>query len=58
MRSLCTSTKSSTRSLQLEKARMQQRRPNTAKINKLKKKNLPLVKSKCDNQYKVLGKCH
>ena len=30
-----TATKSSPRSLQLEKARAQQRRPNSAKINKL-----------------------
>ena len=38
MRSLRTTTKSIPRSLQPEKARMQQRRPNTAK-NKLKKQN-------------------
>ncbi|KAJ8789344.1 hypothetical protein J1605_021871 [Eschrichtius robustus] len=33
MRSPCTSTKSSPHSLQLEKARVQQRRPNAAKNN-------------------------
>ena len=40
MRSLCTATKSSPRSPQLEKARVQQRRPNAAKnkINLFKKK--------------------
>ena len=43
VRSLCTSTKSSPRSLQLEKAHAQQRRPNTAKkkiiiIKKIKNK--------------------
>ena len=35
MRSLRTTTKSSPHSPQLEKARMQQQRPNTAKNNKL-----------------------
>ena len=42
MRSPCTTAKSSSRSLQLEKARTQQRRPNAAKnkyINKLINKN-------------------
>ena len=39
MRSLHTSTKSSPRSPQLEKACMQQRRPNAAKINKIKQTN-------------------
>ena len=39
MRSLRTATKGSPRSPQLEKARVQQRRPNAAKINKLKKKS-------------------
>ena len=38
MRSLCTTTKSSPCSPQQEKARTQQWRPNTAQINKLKKK--------------------
>ena len=42
MRSLCTTTKSSPRSLQLEKARGQQQRPNAAK-SKTKKKNVALI---------------
>ena len=43
MRSLSTAKKSSPRSLQLEKARMQQQRPNAAKKNfkhKKKKKEM------------------
>ena len=44
-RSLRTATKSSPRSLQLEKTRAQQRRPNAAK--KLKKKKKNLKKSHC-----------
>ena len=37
MRSPCTATKSSPRSPQLEKARVQQQRPSTAKNNKINK---------------------
>ena len=38
MRSLCTATKSSSRLPQLEKARVQQQRPNAAKKQKKKQK--------------------
>ena len=47
MRSPCTATKSSLYSLQLEKARVQQRRPNAAK----KKKNICQVAINSEYQY-------
>ena len=58
MRSLHTTTKSSPRSLELEKAREQQQRPNTAKnkyIFKKKKINKDLLHStRNSTQYSVM----
>ena len=56
MRSLCTTTKSGPHSLQLQKAHVEQQRPNSAKnkINKLKK--IPLKKLSINNKcWRVCG---
>ena len=45
MRSPCTTTKSSPHSTQLEKARVQQRKPNAAKNKFIKKKKKPEYES-------------
>ena len=56
MRSPCTAAKRSPRSPQLEKAHVQQRRPNAAK-NELKTKKVT-VRIKCIHVYKVPSAWH